>query len=76
MPLACSKIVTALGHLLDANVAADAVLPGPQPDGVVLTMSGLFHLNGRSDWQDRAARLLDLLLVGLHAGAPAGADHG
>lgn len=28
------------------------------------------HLNGRSDWQDRAACLLDLLLAGRHAGGP------
>jgi hypothetical protein len=56
----------------------------PPPQRFALTRRGLAgtlaavpsddqaHLNGRSDWQGRAACLLDLLLAGRHAGA----DHG
>ncbi|WP_406458110.1 TetR/AcrR family transcriptional regulator [Streptomyces sp. NBC_00876] len=56
--------------LLDANEAAGTIRPGITPDDFVLAIAGLWQLDPHSDWQPRAARLLDLVMDGLRAGAP------
>ncbi|MEU1365357.1 TetR/AcrR family transcriptional regulator [Streptomyces sp. NPDC005803] len=59
--------------LLRANEEAGTIRPGVTPDDFLLAIAGLWQLDPHSEWQPRAARLLDLVMDGLRAGAP-GAD--
>ncbi|WP_393063177.1 TetR/AcrR family transcriptional regulator [Streptomyces sp. LN549] len=56
--------------LLNANEEAGTIRPGVTPDDFTLAIAGLWQLDPHSDWQPRAARLLDLVMDGLRAGAP------
>lgn len=56
--------------LLHANEEAGTIRPGVTPDDFLLAIAGLWQLDPHSDWQPRAARLLDLVMDGLRAGAP------
>ncbi|MEU9090558.1 TetR/AcrR family transcriptional regulator [Streptomyces sp. NPDC087901] len=56
--------------LLHANEEAGTIRPGVTPDDFVLAIAGLWQLDPHSEWQPRAARLLDLIMDGLRAGAP------
>lgn len=40
------------------------------PDDLILAIGGLWQLAPTDDWRPRAARLLDLVMDGLRAGAP------
>jgi hypothetical protein len=40
------------------------------PDDFVLAIAGLWQIDPHESWQPRAARLLDLVMDGLRAGAP------
>ncbi|MFF8897815.1 TetR/AcrR family transcriptional regulator [Streptomyces lydicus] len=71
--------LTSLGHgavtsavtlLLEANEQAGTIRPGVTPDDFVLAIAGLWQIDPHSDWQQRAGRLLDLVMDGLRAGAP------
>ncbi|MCW2906966.1 MAG: TetR family transcriptional regulator [Actinomycetia bacterium] len=66
-------IIGALSMLLRANDAAGTIRPGLNPDDVLLMMGFLWRIDPRSDWRTRSGRLLDLLIDGLRAGAPAAA---
>jgi hypothetical protein len=48
---------------------AGSVRPGLDPDDVLLVMGFLWRLDPSDDWEARAARLLDLVMDGLRAGA-------
>jgi AcrR family transcriptional regulator len=72
--------LTKLGHgsvrsavtlLLEANEEAGTIRPGVTQDDFMLAIAGLWQLDPHADWQPRATRLLDLVLDGLRAGAPA-----
>ncbi|MFF1639592.1 TetR/AcrR family transcriptional regulator [Streptomyces sp. NPDC058246] len=71
--------LTRLGHgsvraavtlLLQANEEAGTIRPGVTQDDFMLAIAGLWQLDPHGDWQPRAARLLDLVMDGLRAGAP------
>ncbi|MEU9286100.1 TetR/AcrR family transcriptional regulator [Streptomyces sp. NPDC048275] len=71
--------LTGLGHgpiqsavtlLLKANEEAGTIRPGFTSDDFVLAIAGLWQIDPHGDWQTRAARLLDLVMDGLRAGAP------
>ncbi|WP_369256042.1 TetR/AcrR family transcriptional regulator [Streptomyces sp. R35] len=71
--------LTSMGHgpvssavdlLLKANEEAGTIRPGVTPDDFVLAIAGLWQIDPHSAWQPRAARLLDLVMDGLRAGAP------
>ncbi|MEV7403016.1 TetR/AcrR family transcriptional regulator [Streptomyces sp. NPDC091267] len=65
-------VTEAITLLLKANEEAGTIRPGLTPEDFVLAISGLWQLDPHSDWQPRAARLFDLLMDGLRAGAPRG----
>ncbi|MBV9592848.1 MAG: TetR/AcrR family transcriptional regulator [Actinobacteria bacterium] len=59
------RIYAAMDQLITAAVAADAIRPDVDPDDLMRAMSGFCLVTDQPDWQDRAARLVDLLVDGL-----------
>ncbi|GHH84801.1 TetR family transcriptional regulator [Streptomyces sulfonofaciens] len=55
--------------LLRAGEEAGTIRPGVTADDFLLAIAGLWQMDPRGDWQPRAARLLDLVMDGLRAGA-------
>ncbi|GAB7029676.1 TetR/AcrR family transcriptional regulator [Streptomyces sp. NPDC021749] len=64
-------VTSAVALLLQANEEAGTIRPGMTPDDFSLAIAGLWQIDPHSDWQSRAGRLLDLVMDGLRAGAPA-----
>lgn len=64
-----SPLLSAAGLLLRAGQKAGTVRPGVTSDDFLLAIAGLWQIEPRDDWQDRADRLLDLVMDGLRAGA-------
>lgn len=67
-----APIIAAAELLLDANEQAGTIRPGVTTDDLLLAIAGLWQIDPDSDWQPRLTRLLDLVMDGLRAGAPAG----
>ncbi|BCL32553.1 TetR/AcrR family transcriptional regulator [Streptomyces aurantiacus] len=67
-----TPVASAAALLLRANEEAGTIRPGVTEDDFFLAIAGLWQLDAHGDWQSRAARLLDLVMDGLRAGAPAG----
>ncbi|MFB7501120.1 TetR/AcrR family transcriptional regulator [Streptomyces sp. NPDC056161] len=65
-------LLAAIGLLLDANHEAGTIRPGLTADDFALAIAGVFQIDPNGDWQTRSTRLLDLVMDGLRAGAPAG----
>ncbi|MBO7936856.1 MULTISPECIES: TetR/AcrR family transcriptional regulator [Streptomyces] len=65
-----TPVADAAELLLRANDAAGTIRPGMTPDDLILAIGGLWQLTPTDDWRPRAARLLDLVMDGLRAGAP------
>lgn len=65
-----APVTSAADLLLRANERAGAIRPGVTPEDFLLAIAGLWQIDPRSDWQPRAARLMDLVMDGLRAGAP------
>ncbi|MDQ0585607.1 TetR/AcrR family transcriptional regulator [Streptomyces rishiriensis] len=65
-----TPVTDAAELLLRANDAAGTIRPGMTPDDLILAIGGLWQLTPTDDWRPRAARLLDLVMDGLRAGAP------
>ncbi|MFF8369796.1 TetR/AcrR family transcriptional regulator [Streptomyces lydicus] len=63
-------VTSAVALLLEANEQAGTIRPGVTPDDFVLAIAGLWQIDPHGDWQQRAGRLLDLVMDGLRAGAP------
>lgn len=63
-------IVGALTGFLEANHAAGTIRPDLTIDDVLLMIAGVWQLSPLNDWQAQAARLLDLIMIGMTAGAP------
>ncbi|MFI7633435.1 TetR/AcrR family transcriptional regulator [Nonomuraea sp. NPDC049400] len=63
-------VVEAIETLLTANHEAGTIRPGVTFDDFILAIAGVWQLDTRGDWQAQAARLLDLVMDGLRAGAP------
>jgi AcrR family transcriptional regulator len=68
-------VIRAITVLLRACDEAGTIRPGVDPDDVLLILGFLWRIDA-SDWQARASRMLDLVLDGLRAGAPATAVAG
>lgn len=66
-------ITRALTLLLRAGEEAGRIRPGLDPDDVLLLMGFLFRIDDRDAWQERARRMVDLVIDGLCTGAPAAA---
>ncbi|KPC62802.1 TetR/AcrR family transcriptional regulator [Streptomyces chattanoogensis] len=67
-------VTSAVALLLKANEEAGTIRPGVTPDDFVLAIAGLWQIDPHGDWHSRAGRLLDLVMDGLRAGAPARHD--
>ncbi|MFE9443859.1 TetR/AcrR family transcriptional regulator [Streptomyces sp. NPDC006602] len=65
-----TPVTAAAELLLRANEAAGTIRPGVTADDFLLAIAGLWQIDPRGDWRPRAARLLDLVMDGLRAGAP------
>jgi len=65
------RVLGALSLLLHANEQAGTIRAGLDPADVLLLMGFLWRIDPGGDWRSRSARLLDLLMDGLRAGAPA-----
>ncbi|MGW0871016.1 TetR/AcrR family transcriptional regulator [Streptomyces sp. NPDC002740] len=65
-----TPVTDAAELLLRANDAVGAIRPGMTPDDLVLAIGGLWQMAPTDDWRPRAARLFDLVMDGLRAGAP------
>lgn len=65
-------VTEAAERLLRRCEEAGVIRPGVTADDLILALGGLWQLAPSSDWQTRATRLLDLIMAGLRAGAPAG----
>ncbi|MFI7009461.1 TetR/AcrR family transcriptional regulator [Streptomyces sp. NPDC050145] len=70
--LAQGPLTQALELLLAANDRAGTIRPGVSPDDFMLAIAGLWQIDPHSDWEPRAARLLDLVMDGLRTGRSAG----
>ncbi|MFF9768439.1 TetR/AcrR family transcriptional regulator [Streptomyces sp. NPDC014636] len=64
-----TPVAAAAELLLRANVEAGTIRPGITGDDFLLAIAGLWQLEPDLDWRPRAARLLDLVMDGLRAGA-------
>jgi AcrR family transcriptional regulator len=60
-----TKIVDALGSLLDAAGAEGTVRSDLDPEDVLLAMGGIWSLPDEPEWDQRARRLLGLVMDGL-----------
>jgi AcrR family transcriptional regulator len=63
-------VVQAIEALLAANHEAGTIRPGVTADDFILAIAGIWQIDVRGDWQAQTARLLDLVMDGLRAGAP------
>ncbi|MHC5905766.1 TetR/AcrR family transcriptional regulator [Streptomyces sp. S6] len=65
-----TPVAEAAELLLRANEEAGTIRPGVDADDFLLAIAGLWQMTPTEDWPPRAARLLDLVMDGLRAGAP------
>ncbi|WP_218007789.1 SbtR family transcriptional regulator [Nocardia vinacea] len=65
-----ARVVETIETLLAANHEAGTIRPGVTADDFILSIAGLWQIDTRGDWQAKTARLLDLVMDGLRAGAP------
>jgi len=64
------QIVAALRSLVSDAVASGAIRADAHPEDVLLAMRGVWQVTSEPNWQDKARRLLNLLMDGLRYGAP------
>ncbi|MCQ9179566.1 TetR/AcrR family transcriptional regulator [Streptomyces sp. IBSBF 2953] len=69
-----TPVTDAAELLLRANDAAGSIRPGVTPEDLILAIGGLWQMAPTDDWRPRAARLFDLVMDGLRAGAPGPGD--
>lgn len=62
-------MVDAIELLLDAN-RAGTICPGVSADDFLLAVAGVWQIDPGGDWHAQAARLLNIIVDGLCAGAP------
>ena len=63
-------LVAAIELLLNANHEAGTIRPGVTVDDFLLAIAGIWQIDAQGDGEARAARLFDLVMRGLRAGAP------
>jgi hypothetical protein len=64
------RLLTVIAGLLSAAVAAGTVRADMAPEDVFQAMSGIWLIPDGECWNERAQRLLTLLMDGLRFGAP------
>ncbi|MFF4053929.1 TetR/AcrR family transcriptional regulator [Streptomyces chartreusis] len=64
-----TPITEAAELLLRTAEEAGTIRPGVTTDDFILAIAGLWQMTPTQDWRPRAARLLDLVMDGLRAGA-------
>jgi AcrR family transcriptional regulator len=64
-------VVAAVEAMLDANHQAGTIRPDVTAEDFILAIAGIWQLDARGDGQTRAARVLDIVMDGITAGAPA-----
>lgn len=64
-------VVEAIKTLLAANHGAGTIRPGVTVEDFILAIAGIWLIDAAGDWKAQSARLLDLVMDGLRAGAPA-----
>ncbi|MFJ8637306.1 TetR/AcrR family transcriptional regulator [Streptomyces sp. NPDC093568] len=64
-----TPVTEAAELLLRTAEEAGTIRPGVTADDFVLAIAGLWQMTPTEDWRPRAARLLDLVMDGLRAGA-------
>jgi hypothetical protein len=62
-------VIGAITLLLRACEEAGDIRPGHDPDDVLLILGFLWRIAPSPDWEVRAARMLDIVMDGLRAGA-------
>jgi len=65
-----TPVLAAMERLLQANEQAGMIRPGVTAQDLILATAGLWQIDRTTDWRSQAARLLDLVMDGLRAGAP------
>ncbi|WP_405622977.1 TetR/AcrR family transcriptional regulator [Streptomyces sp. NBC_00076] len=65
-----SLVADAIELLLDANHEVGTIRPGVTADDFLLAIAGIWQIGLSEHWHAQAARLLDLIMDGLRAGAP------
>jgi AcrR family transcriptional regulator len=65
-----SQIVTTLRSLLNDAVASGAIRADTDAEDVLRALQGVWQVTSETDWQNKARRLLNLLMDGLRYGAP------
>ncbi|HET6736295.1 TetR/AcrR family transcriptional regulator [Mycobacterium sp.] len=69
-----AAVTAAAELLLQANEQAGSIRPGVSTEDFFLAIAGIWQIDPDEDWKPRLTRLLDLVMDGLRAGAPASAD--
>jgi AcrR family transcriptional regulator len=64
------QIITALRSLLSAAAASGAIRADANVEDVLRALQGVWQVTSEPEWQDKARRLLNLLMDGLRYGAP------
>ena len=64
------QIVTALRSLLGEAAASGAIRADANAEDVLRALQGVWQVTSEPEWQDKARRLLNLLMDGLRYGAP------
>ena len=64
-----ADITAAIAKLVDAGVAAKTIRPDVDPGDILLAMGSIWNGLDDPDWEDRARRLLGLVMDGLRYGA-------
>ena len=65
-----SRMLTALGVLIDAAVADGSIRPDADAEDVLRAMGGIWQMTDGPQWREQARRLVGLLMDGLRYGAP------
>ncbi|MGO4319742.1 SbtR family transcriptional regulator, partial [Agrobacterium sp. MCAB5] len=66
-----APVVAAAQSLLDANEKAGTIRPGITADDFFLAIAGIWQINFNDEWKPRLGWLMDFVMEGLRAGAPA-----
>jgi AcrR family transcriptional regulator len=64
------QIITTLRSLLSDAAASGAIRADTNAEDVLRALQGVWQVTDEPDWQDKARRLLNLLMDGLRYGAP------
>lgn len=66
-----APVISAAQSLLDANERAGTIRPGVTTDDFFLAIAGIWQINVNDEWKPRLVWLMDFVMEGLRAGAPA-----